>query len=379
MIHPFLTCYCLLAMLTSYRYRPRPSSVSGFTLVELLVVIAIIGVLVGLLLPAVQAARESARRIQCKNNVKQIVLGMSMHEHTFGHYPYSRTGSLWRILSFVEQAALADTFNEAKHPNHADPTADEYRWGYNASMGIAWSNQEELETAAGTSLGVFQCPSATGARTVDDSGVVMGVADYTTPRVPALRPVGHPLYYQDGEPQMQYSTAMTPASGSRNRNPLNQGGKARDITDGLSNTLMYYECVGSPELIVRGSFMASSGGAGLAWAGRGDGVKMRAYAADNLTADTAGANRGKSTSGNPSVPDTPTDCTTSSAWEATIDTCGIYRVMNHTNKSQPYSFHSGTVNIGMCDGSSRTLSETIDNGVFLNLMLRNDGQVLGEF
>ncbi|WP_068142593.1 DUF1559 domain-containing protein [Roseimaritima ulvae] len=359
---------------------PRQRSRSGgFTLVELLVVIAIIGVLVGLLLPAVQAAREAARRMSCKNNVKQITLGMSMHEHTFGHYPYSRTGSLWRILAFVEQEALANVFNEAKHPNYNDPSAAEYRWGYNASMGTAWSNMAELQVAAGTSLSTFQCPSATGTRTVEDSGVAMGVADYTTPRIPSLRPVGHPLYYQGGEPQMQFSTAMTPASGSRNRNPLNKGGKARDITDGLSNTMMYYECVGSPELIVRGRQVAPTGGANLAWAGRGDGVKMRAYAADNLTADTTGSNRGKSTSGDPHVPDAPTDCSASSAWEATIDTCGTYRVMNHTNKSQPYSFHSGTVNVGLCDGSARTLSETVDIGVFLNLMLRNDGQVLGEY
>lgn len=355
------------------------SKARGFTLVELLVVIAIIGVLVGLLLPAVQAAREAARRMQCKNNVKQIALGMTMHEHTFGHYPYSRTGSLWRILDFVEQSTLADTFNEAKHPNYAIPTSSEYRWGYNASIGTDWSNKAELVVAAGTSLSVFQCPSATGTRTVEDSGVALGVTDYTTPRVPALRPVGHPLYYQGGEPQMQFSTAMTPASGSRNLNPLNKGGKARDITDGLSNTMMYYECVGSPELFVRGKVAASTGGASLAWAGRGDGVKMRAYAHDNLTADTSGANRGKSTSGDPTIPDAPTDCSASSAWEATIDTCGNYSVMNHTNKSQPYSFHSGTVNVGMCDGSSRSLSETVDIGVFLNLMLRNDGQVLGEY
>ena len=356
-----------------------PSKTLGFTLVELLVVIAIIGVLVGLLLPAVQSAREAARRMQCKNNVKQIALGMSMHEHTFGHYPYSRTGSLWRILSFVEQEALANVFNDAKHPNYNDPASSEYRWGYNAQIGTDWSNKADLVVAAGTSLSVFQCPSATGTRAVESSGVALGVSDYTTPRVPALRPVGHPLYYQSGEPQMQFSTAMTPASGSRNRNPLNKGGKARDITDGLSNTMMYYECVGSPELFVRGTVAAPTGGASLAWAGSGDGVKMRAYASDNLTADTSDTARGISSSGDPTVPDNATDCSAGAAWEAAIDTCGSFQVMNHTNKSQPYSFHPGIVNVGLCDGSARSLSETVDIGVFLNLMLRNDGQVLGEY
>lgn len=154
---------------------------SGFTLVELLVVIAIIGVLVGLLLPAVQSAREAARRTQCKNNVKQIVLGMTMFEHTFKHYPYSRTGSLWRILPFVEQRELADTFSAAKHPNFNDPSASEFKWGYNGSLSTDWSNKDRLVEAAATQLSVFQCPSRTGSGTIIDSnGLSMGVADYTT-------------------------------------------------------------------------------------------------------------------------------------------------------------------------------------------------------
>ena len=64
----------------------------GFTLVELLVVITIIGILVALLLPAVQSAREAARRAQCQNNLKQLAAGCNTHEATHGHFPHGRLG-----------------------------------------------------------------------------------------------------------------------------------------------------------------------------------------------------------------------------------------------------------------------------------------------
>jgi len=104
----------------------RPSSKKGFTLVELLVVIAIIGVMVGLLLPAVQAAREAARRMSCGNNMKQIGLGLHNYESTYKKLPLNRSwGNIWPdpapvgpgvrsiswmvgTLPFIEQQAVYD-------------------------------------------------------------------------------------------------------------------------------------------------------------------------------------------------------------------------------------------------------------------------------
>jgi len=98
----------------------------GFTLVELLVVIAIIGILVSLLLPAVQSAREAARRMQCQNNLKQLGLASLVHEDAHKHFPSSGWGWRWtgnpnggfgrkqpggwiyNLLPFIEQSAIHD-------------------------------------------------------------------------------------------------------------------------------------------------------------------------------------------------------------------------------------------------------------------------------
>jgi prepilin-type N-terminal cleavage/methylation domain-containing protein len=156
---------------------PRGNSPRGkraFTLVELLVVIAIIGVLVALLLPAVQAAREAARRAQCSNNLKQMALAMLNYEDTYKCLPPGRTGcdgatgnqctgfttgagtlgwsAFVSTLPFLEQSALSNKIDYAPVP-----------WGVTAG----WDNASNMEVVSARPKFIV-CPSEIAKSHIDN-------------------------------------------------------------------------------------------------------------------------------------------------------------------------------------------------------------------
>jgi len=147
---------------------------AGFTLVELLVVIAIIGVMVGLLLPAVQSAREAARRMQCQNNMKQLGLALHNHESTYKKFPSAGEGysmclsaaggagskqildsnSLLDLLPYIEQQNLFDRFNR-KEARALVPNA--MRNSNGALVGDPMTNGNAV--LCGEIVPTFICPS----------------------------------------------------------------------------------------------------------------------------------------------------------------------------------------------------------------------------
>ncbi len=155
----------------------------GFTLIELLVVIAIIAILIALLLPAVQQAREAARRTQCKNNLKQIGLAVENYESTFGAYPPGRLGcdgintgpcngntaeqrsgasGFVLLLPFLEQQNMFDFININDAP-------------YN--QGSTW-NTAGVQTALEARLEAFVCPSDTSNPFVVTNGFDAATGSY---------------------------------------------------------------------------------------------------------------------------------------------------------------------------------------------------------
>ncbi|MEW4562093.1 DUF1559 domain-containing protein [Bremerella sp. JC770] len=299
----------------------------GFTLVELLVVIAIIGVLIALLLPAVQQAREAARRMTCSANYKQVAL--SIHNYHDTHLAFPLGGGVtggcsgltgdhrfsWgvHLLPFLEQGARYDAIN------------------FNVSNPVnSYPANHDPDTALGP-VSIFLCPSNPQSDTMVNPSLSGAIDAYARTDMAGVADS------RDWRCDSSGSPGLRPRSDGNGVFFADSATKFRDITDGTSNTLLIGEVTGDPKQATSDSATTYNG---------------NVYAIYNLLDTSSGIN------GPFTVPGGGTF-----AW-----------------RPQGFSsFHPGGAHFALSDGSVRYFPETIDQTLLSGLTTRAGGEVLDEF
>lgn len=366
----------------------KPQNRKAFTLIELLVVIAIIAILVALLLPAVQQAREAARRTQCKNNLKQI--GIALHNYHDAHStfapsyiisldmtgPGTYNGYTWvqpwtaAILPQMEQSHVSRKLS---------------------TSGFGIADQATNEDLTSESLPVYLCPSAIhrdtrtalqipggiplqGQTAASNVIIQSGNCDYSNissvdDAVTAV--FGATAYSQDvspaaGPPSGNYRGVITQevivlggvfggVSGAGN-NP----NRIDNVTDGTSNTFMVYECAGRDQLWRLGKVVEPS----VVF----DGTNALACFGDEACVHTLVHGGGWA---NPLAGEAHVNGSTYDGFNngPCIVNCGTQSSAN----SGIHSFHPGSGNCVLADGSVKTINEGISQYVFAAMITR-DGE-----
>jgi prepilin-type N-terminal cleavage/methylation domain-containing protein/prepilin-type processing-associated H-X9-DG protein len=326
----------------------------GFTIIELLVAIGIIGMLMAVLLPAVQTVRSAARRTECGNHLRQLGLALHNYESMFGHFPPSRIAPA-EIQAACEPGELEVADNPGQCTEYVAWTVlclphleqSSLHFQYDACQ--PWSSLTNRSVVS-RALSVMTCPAAPGGDRRDRRHV-RGAApgDYAGVVVVESAMFTDVFGIPDPGPH-----ARRGALSEHSANPL------RDIRDGLSATALVAECAGRPAVFVKQQPMTAS--------------QYFSSSADDVVADGDGYS-----------------AASGSGWadpEANLEIAGFgddgitaygQRLINANNAGAIFSFHPGGAQMLYADGAVRFLSESTDAWLLVSLCTRAGGESVDGF
>ncbi|MDB5339712.1 MAG: hypothetical protein JWN70_5331 [Planctomycetaceae bacterium] len=344
-----IDCKTSLDTVSGTKPRRGTTPSRGFTLIELLVVIAIIAVLIALLLPAVQQAREAVRRVQCKNHLKQIGLALHSYESTHRFWPeqsgtpqpgplYKMPMSSWMtsVLPYLDQANLYRGYDWSRD------------WHDVANLAVVTMN-----------VPVYNCPSAPIREGFEYTVLVTYADPVTTTATLGTRT----FYYGATTDYTNVGGIGTNLNNTLTQKVTNPGTSGilmsnavslAAVTDGLSNTILVAECAGRPNLYQRG-MLVPDGTTPKTWSGS----STKPFPVGGVWASH---NKGFLIDG-------------ALANGYTTSTPGVASV-NFSNDNEIYAFHPGGANVLMADGSVRLVAESMSLQVLCAMASRAGGEVV---